>query len=668
MCGLIGFAQQDSFCAETAGFIATKMAATIIHRGPNDFGVCLDADAGILLAHRRLSILDVSDAGHQPMLSASGRYAIVFNGEIYNHLELRNILEKFGGASQWRGHSDTETILSCFEKFGVERTIQKAVGAFAIGVWDRTEKSLILARDRLGEKPLYYGWNGGMFFFASELKALRVHPNFAPEINRHALSLFFRYNCIPTPYSIYRGIYKLWPGSILMLKKGAENFCPWELDAPPLESFHSAGVSLLRYWSLSNVAKMGQSAPFSGSENEASDELEKRLTEAVISQQLSDVPLGALLSGGVDSSTIVALMQANALKPVKTFTIGFTDHGYNEALYAKAVAARLGTDHTELYVAPKDALAVIPSLPELYDEPFSDSSQIPTSLVAKMARQHVTVALSGDAGDEFFGGYNRYLWTNLIWKKIRWIPMFIRCALSWGIKEISPSFLNHLSAFLVEAVPERLRVANAGEKVYKLAEIITAASREAIYHQLVSHWKDPMQIVIGGLEPSCLTFEDMTGDQFPEFEHRMMYYDAINYLPDDILVKVDRASMAVSLETRSPFLDYRVVEFAWQLPLSMKIRNGQGKWILRQVLQKYVPRELVGRPKMGFGIPLDSWLRGPLRDWAESLLDEDRLKREGFLNPEPIRRKWQEHVSGRRNWQYLIWDVLMFQAWHERWV
>jgi asparagine synthase (glutamine-hydrolysing) len=663
MCGFVGFLPyQAGSCGQP---ILQRMADTLVHRGPDDGGYWLDGDAGVSLAHRRLSILDLSPAGHQPMTSPSGRFVIVFNGEIYNHLEIREELEKSSNQSHWRGHSDTETLLAGFEEWGIEATLKHTVSMFALAVWDKTERTLTLARDRMGEKPLYYGWNRGVFLFASELKALRVYPGFEAEINRNALTLFLRHNCIPTPYSIYRGIFKLLPGIMLTLRQEGFGACPWDFDHPPFESFHARGVTFSPYWSLQDVAEQGQAHPFTGTENEAVDELERVVTSAVQSQQISDVPLGALLSGGVDSSTIVALMQSHASRPVKTFTIGFHEADYNEAEYAKDVARHLGTDHTELYVTPDEALAVIPRLPALYDEPFSDSSQIPTFLVSQLTRQHVTVALSGDAGDELFGGYNRHFLTSAIWRNIGWLPINIRRALAIGITSFSPSCLDQLYSLVAPAVPKRLRTARVGNKAHKLAEILTATTPEGIYRDLVSHWKSPADVILASYEPPTLLTDRSPLAKVAEFEHQMMYLDSISYLPDDILVKVDRAAMGVSLETRVPFLDHRVVEFAWRLPLEMKIRNGSGKWILRQVLYKYVPKKLIKRPKTGFGVPIDSWLRGHLKEWAEALLDESRLKREGYFNPTPIRQKWVEHLSGQRNWQYHLWDVLMFQAWLE---
>lgn len=662
MCGLAGFFSDNPINAlETL----TAMAEAIHHRGPDDSGYWHYPEAGIGLAHRRLSIQDLSSAGHQPMTSTSGRFITVFNGEIYNHLEIRQEIEKSCHDHCWRGHADTETLLAGFDAWGIEATLQSSVGMFAMAVWDKTERTITLARDRMGEKPLYYGWNRGAFLFASELKALRAYPGFEAEINRDALTLLLRHNCISAPYSIYRGIFKLWPGTMLILRKEGCGACPWGFNAPPSESFLTKSVSLKPYWTLRGIAEQGQRYPFMGTDGEAAAELEQVITSAVQSQQISDVPLGALLSGGVDSSAIVALMQSSSSRPVKTFTIGFHEADYNEAEYAKDVARHLGTDHTELYVTPDEAQAVIPRLPTLYDEPFSDSSQIPTFLVSQLARQHVTVALSGDAGDELLGGYNRYFLTKGILKKTGWLPLAGRRALAFSITSIPASQWDFLYSLVAPAVQERKRSMRVGDKAHKLADILTANTPEAIYHNLVSHWKSPADIVISGCEPPTFLTNAPPLANVKEFEHQMMYLDAMSYLPDDILVKVDRAAMGVSLETRVPFLDHRVVEFAWRLPLTLKIRNGSGKWLLRQVLYKYVPKQLIERPKTGFGVPIDSWLRGPLRPWAEALLEESRLKREGYFNPGPIRQKWVEHLSGQRNWQHHLWDVLMFQAWLE---
>jgi len=617
-----------------------------------------------------LSILDLSSAGHQPMISASGRYVVVFNGEIYNHLELRRQLTsavpfREGRKGPWRGHSDTETLLAAVEAWGLEGSLQTVTGMFAFALWDREARELHLARDRLGEKPLYYGWHKGGFFFGSELKALKAYPGFSGEIARNALALFLRHNYIPAPYAVYRGLYKLPPASVLTLRRKAANRCPWPEEQPPLQAFDSEGVRLWRYWSLRERAELGQADISQLSEAEMVDALDELLRDAVRRQMIADVPLGAFLSGGIDSSTVVALMQAQHARPVKTFSIGFRETGYDEAVYARAVAKHLGTEHTELYISPEQALAVIPNLSSIYDEPFADSSQIPTFLVSQLARRDVSIGLSGDGGDELFGGYNRYFWAAKTWRRIGRLPRPLRGAMANGIGGLSPTAWNRLWKRLEVVLPRQWRYANPGDKLHKFAEVLTANEAEEIYRNLVSHWKSPAEIVRGAAEPATVLTGFHQRLDMPDFEHRMMYLDLMSYMPDDLLVKVDRAAMAVSLETRVPFLDHRVVEFAWRLPLSVKIRNGQGKWLLRQVLYRYLPKELIERPKMGFGIPLDIWLRGPLRDWAEELIGEARLQRDGFFEPAPIREKWAEHLAGRRNWSYHLWDVLMFQAWLE---
>ncbi|RXZ43462.1 asparagine synthase (glutamine-hydrolyzing) [Crenobacter cavernae] len=651
MCGLTGFLQIGGFYAAEASALAGRMAEQIVTRGPDGAGVWVDDNAGIAFAHRRLAILDLSPAGQQPMASNSGRYIIVFNGEIYNHLALRDELERIGWPPVWRGHSDTETLLAGFEVWGIEATLRRTVGMFAIALWDREQRTLTLMRDRMGEKPVYYGWQGDAFLFGSELKALKLHPMFRGSIDRDAITLLLRHNTIPAPYSIYRDIRKLPPGTFATLRLAD---CGQQVEP-----------TVVRYWSLAEAAERGQREGFSGSESDAILQLETKISEAVALQQIADVPLGAFLSGGIDSSAVVALMQTQSARPVKTFTIGFHEAGYNEAEHAKAVARHLGTDHTELYVSSDEALAVIPRLPTLYDEPFSDSSQIPTFLVSQLARQHVTVSLSGDGGDELFGGYSRYFLARSLWNKVKSLPAPGRQAVAAAIRSVPVGALNELGKVLSFALPARLRERPIGDRAHKLAEILAAKTPECIYRDLISHWKHPAELVHGATEPGTVLTDLGAMPPLPDFEHRMMYMDTLSYLPDDILVKVDRAAMGVSMETRVPFLDHRVVEFAWRLPLSLKIRNEQGKWLLRQVLYRHVPKELIERPKMGFGVPIDHWLRGPLRDWAESLLDESRLKREGFFDPQPIRRLWAEHLSGQRNWQYYLWDVLMFQAWLE---
>lgn len=647
MCGFVGFLGGLAAHGKAGDeAMLQSMADTIANRGPDDAGYWSDVDHRIGFGHRRLSVVDLSPAGHQPMESSSGRYVIAFNGEIYNHLVLRAELSQ-----AWRGHSDTETLLAGFAAWGVQATVERCIGMFAFSVWDRDTHTLTLGRDRLGEKPLYYGWQGqgqhATFLFGSELKALKVHPAFAAGIDRDALCLLMRHNYIPAPYSIYQGIRKLEPGCLLTV------------------SLAQREPAVVRYWSASAVAMGGCAAPFAGTIEQAVDELEELLKSAVRQQMVSDVPLGAFLSGGIDSSTIVALMQSQSDRPVKTFTIGFNEAGYNEAVHAKAVAAHLGTEHTEFYVTSQQALEVIPCLPSLYCEPFSDSSQIPTFLVSQLARQKVTVSLSGDAGDELFCGYSRYLLASRLWQRLSRLPPSSRRLAARGLTALSPSRWNAVLGPVQGLLPSSLRQANLGDKLHKAAGVLASDSVAALYLGLVSHWDDPASVVIGGNEPPTLLTANAPQLTGLDDIQRMMALDTLTYLPDDILVKVDRAAMGVSLEGRVPFLDHRVVEFAWRLPQAMKLRDGVGKWALRQVLYRHVPRELIERPKMGFGVPIDDWLRGPLKDWAEALLDESRLRREGFFHPAPIRQKWAEHLSGARNWQYHLWDVLMFQAWLE---
>ena len=641
MCGLTGFWQQDA-AATSLEPMAQAMADRIAHRGPDDHGVWVDEAAGLALAHRRLAIVDLSAAGHQPMRSASGRFVLAYNGEVYNHNDLRRDLEATGLAPAWRGHSDTETLLACIEAWGIEATLTRSVGMFAIALWDRQDRSLVLARDRAGEKPLYYGWQGGVFLFGSELKALRAHPAFNAAVDRGALALLLRHNYVPGPHSIYTGIHKLPSGTWLTLRQGERVVAP------------------RAYWSLAEVAQRGMADPFSGSDSEAVDELARILGNAVAGQQVADVPLGALLSGGIDSSLIAALMQAQSSRPIRTFTIGFDEKAYDEATHARAVAAHLGTEHTELRLSANDALGLIPQLPSMYDEPFADSSQLPTHLVMKLARQHVTVALSGDAGDEFFGGYNRYFLGPTTWRRIGWMPAPLRRSLGSAMTAVPAHTVNHLAAPLAR----RLGVAQPGDKAHKLGlRLRRVESIDDLYVSLVTEWPDAATMVLGGhIPPNLLDARD----QWPRLQDpvaRMMALDGLTYLPDDILTKVDRASMAVSLETRAPFLDRDVMEFAWRLPMHMKLRDGKGKWILRQLLDRHVPRALIERPKMGFGIPLDQWLRGPLCEWAGDLLAEDRLRLEGYLQPEEITRTWQAHLRGEGSFGYRLWSVLMFQAW-----
>ena len=642
MCGIVGILKDRS--SETSRAVSTMIGA-LRARGPDDSGVWCDPTLGLGFGHARLSVLDLSAAGHQPMVSASGRYVIVLNGEIYNHLELRQDLR---GIS-WRGHSDTETLLACIDAYGVEKTLPALTGMFAFALWDRVERRLTLARDRIGEKPLYYGWCNGAFLFASELKALKAYPAWTGRIDRDALAGFMRYAYVPLPHSIYDGIRKLLPGTWVVLSAtDSAGFWP---DPQP-------------YWSALDTARQPEGSTLS--DDEAAGELDQLLRRAIKGQMLADVPLGAFLSGGVDSSTVVALMQAQSSRPVQTFSIGFAESDYDEARHAKAVAAHLGTNHTELYVTPADALAVIPQLPAIYDEPFGDSSGIPTHLVAQLARRHVTVALSGDGGDELFGGYNRYVWGRSIWRRIGPWPVGIRRWMGRALTACPPEWWNRVGHRMRAFLPPSLRMSALGDKIHKLAGVIDVDSPDDLYRRLVSQHRDPGALVIGAGESPIWADEQSARLMRRDFSERMMFHDLVGYLTDDILTKVDRAAMAVSLETRIPFLDHRVLAYAWQLPLRMKIRQGQGKWLLRQVLDRYVPRALIDRPKMGFGVPLDSWLRGPLREWAEDLLSEHRLRQDGYLSPTLIRQKWTEHLSGRRNWQYWLWNVLTFQAWAHR--
>lgn len=639
MCGITGYWGHGGLDSA----VAERMACRIESRGPDDAGVWVDEVAGLALAHRRLSVLDLSVAGHQPMISPCGRYVLVYNGEIYNHLDLRAKLEAAGGAFDWRGHSDTETLLAALRYWGVQGALERVNGMFAFAVWDATERILFLARDRMGEKPLYYGRSGATFLFGSELNALTAHPDWQGDVDRDALALYMRHNYVPAPWSIYKGIAKLPPAHLVVIREGGR-----VLSEPQC------------YWDLGQVAEQG-AAVAGGEPGALIDELDSLLRDAVGLRMAADVPLGIFLSGGYDSTTVAALMQAQSERPVKTFTIGFNEGRYNEAKYAKAVAEYLGTDHTEMYVTPDEAMAVIPKLPTIYDEPFSDSSQIPTYLVSQLARQHVTVCLSGDGGDELFCGYNRYVLGYQLWKKLRLLPFSVRKAMAWG--------LNHAPGHTLDTVqrclPRRFRVSNLSDRLPKLADVLYHRDGQSFYRDLVSHAKRPGQLVLGATEPDTILSNPDYLPDLPDLRERMMYLDMMTYLPDDILTKVDRASMAVSLEVRVPLLDHRVVEFAWRVPTAFKYRDGKGKWLLRQMLYRYVPQELMDRPKAGFGVPIESWLRGPLKEWAEELLNEQRLRDEGFFDPVPIRRMWEEHVTGKRRWHYHLWDVLMFQAWKQ---
>ena len=642
MCGIAGFVDATDFgAADMADATARKMEASMLHRGPDAGDRWLDHDAGVALVHRRLSIIDLSAAGAQPMHSASGRYVLVYNGEVYNAEDLRPELEATG--IEFRGHSDTEVVLEGCARWGVERTVKRLIGMFAFALWDRQERRLWLVRDRMGIKPLYWSLDKGRMIFGSELKALRAHPKCPREIDRGSVAAYLRHNYIPAPRSIYHAVHKLEPGRILSWAPGEE---------PNIES----------YWTLDAVVESGRSNPFEGGEVEAVDELEALLKDAVGRRMAADVPLGAFLSGGIDSSTVVALMQAQSTRQVRSFSIGFEEEGYNEADHAAAVARHLGTDHTELYVSPDEARDAIPKIPEYFDEPFSDSSQIPTLLVSEMTRKHVTVALSGDGGDELFGGYTRYFTAQRYGRLLYAPPMALRRVVAGVIRALPPAMWNRL----FKSIPASMRHGATGHRMHVLADLL-GGDRNALYRRLVSLWEDPDNLVIGSQEPKGLLWDSSVKDRIPDHLDQMMYLDTLTYMPDDILTKVDRASMAVSLEARVPLIDHRVVAFAWSLPQHMKVKDGQGKVVLRNVLSRYVPQELIDRPKMGFGVPIDDWLRGPLRDWAESLLSVESLKRTGLVRPGLVRERWSEHLSGQRDWKYHIWDILMLQSWSERW-
>ena len=619
MCGIAGFFDPRAVLpSEEWEGVLFKMGTAISYRGPDDSGVWFDFETGIGLSHRRLSILDRSSAGHQPMSSHSGRYELVFNGEIYNHLEIRRELS----IDNWRGYSDTETLLVGFDTWGVLETLKRAVGMFAMAIWDRKERVLKLARDRIGEKPLYYGWQGEVFLFGSELKALVQHPAFLSEVNTEAVSEYIKLACVPAPFSIYKGISKLLPGHIL-----------------EINCAESMSEKLVPFWSLREVARDEVRGNFKGNFQDAIVQTELILRDSIRSQLISDVPLGAFLSGGVDSSLVVALMQQELSGPVKTFTMGFYEESYNETKYASAVAKHFGTEHTEEYVSANDALSLIPKMPSIYDEPFADSSQIPTVLLSIMTKKHVTVCLSGDGGDELFGGYNRHYYLPLLNK----FPHLMRKILALPIGAYNAMFHN----------------SSVSHQRQKLLKVLGAKGFDEMYFALLG--ESTKEQLLARPQESASFFKENI--KFNDLAETVMFRDTSCYLPDDILVKVDRASMSASLESRAPYLDHRLVEFAWSLPMSMKIRNGRGKWVLRQILNKYLPIELINRPKMGFAVPIAEWLRGPLRPWAEDLLDCQRMTEEGFFNAKVVQKIWGEHQRREYNWKTQLWSILMFQSW-----
>ena len=646
MCGIAGVVGQRA----EAGTLRA-MSGALRHRGPDDEGCWIDEESRVGLAHRRLAIVDLSACGHQPMHSADGRLVLSYNGEIYNHPELRKQLEARGQgpAGGWRGHSDTETLLQAIACWGLEQALAQAVGMFAFALWDRRERRLHLVRDRFGEKPLYYGWAGRDLVFGSELKALRAHPAFGGEIDRVALGHYAARTYIPAPRSVYRGIFKLLPGCILTIDPAAAE----RLGDPPEVGGSHAGLKLRRYWSYRDVVEQGGREPLRD-EREAMEAVEKALRAAVAGQSVADVPVGAFLSGGIDSSTIVALYQGQASSSARTFSIGFEEQGYNEAEHARAVAEHLGTVHHEHVVTVREAQDVIPLLPSMYDEPFADSSQIPTFLVSRFAREKVTVALTGDGGDELFAGYNRHVMAPALWRRLKRVPGPLRAAAGQALGRVPSRAWSAMLGLLPGHHPP-----HAGARLQKALRVAAGAkSTDDVFASFLDEWSTAPSPVLGG---AGAPVPDLLVDA-GEVE-RMCFADAVGYLPDDILCKVDRASMAVSLETRLPFLDHRVAEAAARVPASLKVREGRGKHILRQILYRHVPRELVDRPKSGFAVPVGEWIRGPLRDWAEDLLDPDVLSGEGFFDAAAVRQRWAQHQSGQRESTPALWAVLMFQAW-----
>jgi asparagine synthase (glutamine-hydrolysing) len=671
MCGITGFWDRVRSPGEAIEHQVQVMCGVLRHRGPDDGGTFVDDEAGVALGSRRLAILDLSSTGHQPMTSADGRYVASYNGEIYNFPELRSQLER--GGHRFRGSSDTEVLVAAIQRWGFTEALKRSEGMFAVAVWDRAEQRLHLARDRFGEKPLYFGWSEGVFLFGSELKALRAHPRFRGEVDRDALSLYFRHNCIPAPYSIYRGIFQLRPGTCLTVDRDTSpGSMPrlaafWSFEDLVDEALASRQTRASRP-SVRTRRELKAPGPTDPEVTETIDELHTTLSRAVGMRMRADVPYGAFLSGGTDSSLVVSLMQEHSSSKVRTFTIAFDDLAYDEADDARNVAKHLGTDHTELVVTADDALSLIPSLPTVYDEPFADSSQLPTTLLAKLTRRHVTVALSGDGGDELFAGYNRYQWARRFYDRVARVPMPVRKSAARALGAIPPDFWDRAWDIGGRRLPRAVQVRMPGTKIQKVARVLPAASVHETHLILASHFEDPASLVIGSREPATMLSGGLGTGGGPDVSdpvEQMMYLDTLTYLPDDILTKVDRATMAASLEGRMPFLDQSVARLAWSLPVHLKMRGHTGKWILRELLYRFVPREMVDRPKAGFGVPLDSWLRGPLREWAEELLDPKRIADEGFLSPTPVRRLWQEHLSGLRSRQYELWDVLMFQAWLE---
>ncbi len=650
MCGIAGlFDPRRETDSEDLDWQARDMASTLIHRGPDDEGSWIDPEAGVAFAHRRLEVIGLGPEGHQPMVSADGRWVVSYNGEIYNFRTLRARLVNEG--MRFRGGSDTEVLLAAVQSLGLDAALDACEGMFALALWDRRFRELHLVRDRLGEKPLYYGWVGRRVAFASELKAFRRLKGFPAELDRDAVSLYLRHNCIPAPYTAYRGLSKLPPGHLVTMVTGLR---PGELPSPR------------QYWSAREVVEEARLRPLREAPEDLADRLETVLSEAVSQRMVADVPVGALLSGGVDSSLIVSLMQEHSSHPVRTFTIGFADRAFDESREAAAVAAHLGTEHVPFEVTDHDAARVIPDLPDVWDEPFADVSQIPSLLVSRLARSQVTVSLSGDGGDELFGGYNRHAWLEPLWRRSTRLPGPIRRLTGSALLSVPPGLAVGLGR-LTAAIAPRWEVRNPSTKVTKLGRVLLSTGAEDAYLSLVSHWDDPESVVLGSASPTSVANQPARWPRLSGITEQMLWLDLVGYLPDDILTKVDRAAMSTSLEARVPFLDREVLSLAWRLPMTAKIQGGATKRALRQVLHRRVPKALVERPKMGFGLPIGSWLRGPLRPWAEELLAERRLREQGLLDPEPVRRAWHHHLRARHDLGYELWDILALQAWLDRW-
>ena len=654
MCGIAGLISGSKVDEATV----RRMASRIAHRGPDDAGVWIDQEAGIGLGHRRLSIVDLSPSGHQPMVSNDGRWVLNFNGEIYNHAHMRATLDEDhrGPANNgipWRGHSDTETLIECIAAWGLDRALEQSVGMFAFALWDRKERKLHLVRDRFGEKPLYYGWAAGSFVFASELKAIRALDGFDNAIDRRAVKALTARNYIPAPLSIYKRLFKLPPAAILTANADAFRH---PLDDPPAAGERSGAIAIRNYWSYRQTVLDGLADPIAD-EHEALERLEDSLSTAIQGQSAADVPVGAFLSGGIDSSTVVALYQKHSSRPVRTFTIGFEEAGFDEARYAKLVAAYLGSDHNEQYIRVKEAQQVIPALPAMYDEPFADSSQIPTHLVSRFARGQVTVALSGDGGDELFAGYNRYFGTARLWRAFGRLPRPVRRGAGRAFGAVAPAAWNALGR-LVPGRPNHF-----GTKVRKsFRTMVRADGLQNVFGSFLDEWAWQRSPAIDGTAPVTFGADSDALSGAPDTT-RMMYWDAMSYLPDDILCKVDRAAMAVSLETRVPFLDHRVAAVAARIPQAMKVRGGGGKHILKRLLYQQAPKEMFERPKAGFGIPVGEWIKGPMRDWAEELLEPVRMREDGWFDADIVQQRWREHLDGHSDSTPALWSILMFEAW-----